>query len=423
MIELGKKYKVKRYGYEWGGQRKQRVKRGILAVAILCVAGIAGWFAFDPIYKMVTNFELPGKSSSSTPQSESSSVASEVQNSVSTEPEGPPEEQKRVMQGKSYFIATSDLMDQNTLASSLQKMKSLGAENVVFDLKDEKGKVQYTSSSQSVLNNLALAEQTYDLNSVVAAIQNAGLTPIGRLFTFKDCTSTASMNEAAVKYMDSKVNWIDDAKANGGKAWLNPNSQMAQDYILGLIDETTKAGLQVVVLDGMQFPEGYSLEFANYGAGNVDKSTVLAEFYNKAMLTAEKNHATVIPVIRADAAVGINQIPYGKDLSKIISKAEVCLLDVSPAIFGNGVTTEIFTLTKPILNPYETVKTVLDTAKPLMEQSESVFTLMIQAYSHVQKDGTVPVPYGQTEVQAQVKAAAEAGIEDIFFYNPQGYLE
>ena len=64
--------------------------------------------------------------------------------------------------------------------------------------------------------------------------------------------------------MDSPVNWIDDSKANGGKPWLNPNDKEAQDYIIALVEEAAGNGLGAILLDGVQFPEGVSLNLATY---------------------------------------------------------------------------------------------------------------------------------------------------------------
>ncbi|MEG1777430.1 MAG: putative glycoside hydrolase, partial [Angelakisella sp.] len=163
----------------------------------------------------------------------------------------PPEQVRSGLPQKTYYLSAQTLQSKEQLAIALDGIKAKGGNGVMFDLKNDRGEVLYDSALPIVAKNLALAEQPYSLAETLEAIRAAGLAPVGRIFAFKDSTSTASLTEGAVKYMNSKVNWLDNAKASGGKSWLNPNSAVARDYILALVDEAATAGVSCLVLDGV----------------------------------------------------------------------------------------------------------------------------------------------------------------------------
>lgn len=412
---MSKKYKVRRYGYEWGGQRKHWWQTTLVSLLVVAIAGGIGWFAYEPVYNFVVGI---GSSRPVQPDLPSSGVMPEATPQPSAVPVVP-EVQTGGMPSRMYYLPETTIMNKTLLDAALADIVAKGGDGVMFDLKNEAGLVLYDSSLPIVTKNLALAEQTYSLAQLITTINEAGLSPVGRLFAFKDHTATASMNEGAVKYMDSKVNWIDNAKADGGKAWLNPNSALSRDYILQLVEEATAGGVSCLVLDGVQFPTGFSLGLATYG-GIPDKSTVLADFVTTARQRAEKNGGELYPVVSLDAVAGVNSIPYGQSPEKLISAAGRAVLDIRPEQFGIGVTTETLVLTKPLLTPYDALTTALAAAEAAVQQEGVELSAMVQAYTSTRVEGASNKPYTAAEVEEQIKAAKEAGIDKVLCYNPAG---
>lgn len=267
-----KDFKIKHYDYGRTQQRKQG-RRAVVVTLLMTAAALAvGWFAYPPVYEMVTGYEAllsqrqdPDPSQPVTPQPEPSSVSSSQE-----EPGG---EEMAVFPQSAAYLPPEVVEDKALREAALASMKQKGMDGVIFDLKDQQGMVRYQSGLELVESNRAQAERAYPLPEVIEEIRQAGLVPVGRVYAFKDRTATAHMYESAVKYMDSPVNWIDDSKANGGKPWLNPNDKEAQDYIIALVEEAANSGLGAILLDGVQFPEGVSLNLATYGnTGTLDKS-------------------------------------------------------------------------------------------------------------------------------------------------------
>lgn len=420
---MRKRQKVRRYTYEYGGQKKIWWKKTLSIASIVLVAGLLGWFGYQPVYDLVVNGmagQVQPPPSTSAPASESAVPPP----AASQQPEAPAPsaESTAGLPTSTYYLPPAVVGDNTSLGAALAHIKTLGGTGVAFDLKDSTGLVLYKSALPEVITSFAQSEAPYDLAGVMQAVKAAGLTPVGRLYAFQDSTATSAtaMNGGAVKYMDSKINWLDNAKADGGKAWLNPNSAIARDYILKLVEETTGMGLGCVILDGVQFPTGLSLSLATYG-GVPDRSAVLAAFLQTARGLAEKNSAVLYPVITLRGLAGLDETPYGAEPGKLIAAAGTVLINVEPRQFGNGVTTPQLTLAKPQETPYDTVKTALAAAQTaLQQQPDAALAAMVQQYTAPTAAGVASIPYGAQQAAQQALAAKEAGIDRVFYYNPNG---
>ncbi len=432
-----KDFKIKHYDYGRTQQRKQG-RRAVVVTLLMTAAALAvGWFAYPPVYEMVTGYEAllsqrqdPDPSQPVTPQPEPSSVSSSQE-----EPGG---EEMAVFPQSAAYLPPEVVEDKALREAALASMKQKGMDGVIFDLKDQQGMVRYQSGLELVESNRAQAERAYPLPEVIEEIRQAGLVPVGRVYAFKDRTATAHMYESAVKYMDSPVNWIDDSKANGGKPWLNPNDKEAQDYIIALVEEAAGSGLGAILLDGVQFPEGVSLNLATYGnIGTLDKSAILADFLARARGAGEGAGGQVATTVNLISAAGLSNVRYGDDVGKVLEAAGLAVVEVMPEQFGSGVTTETLTLSSPALAPYDTVSQALAACREVLfpgsgdedqDQEDTpvetpVLAAVVQAYTSQSLSESANKIYGPQEIQDQVRAVQEVGIQRVFYLDPTGGYE
>ncbi len=432
-----KDFKIKHYDYGRTQQRKQG-RRAVVVTLLMTAAALAvGWFAYPPVYEMVTGYEAllsqrqdPDPSQPVTPQPEPSSVSSSQE-----EPGG---EEMAVFPQSAAYLPPEVVEDKALREAALASMKQKGMDGVIFDLKDQQGMVRYQSGLELVESNRAQAERAYPLPEVIEEIRQAGLVPVGRVYAFKDRTATAHMYESAVKYMDSPVNWIDDSKANGGKPWLNPNDKEAQDYIIALVEEAAGSGLGAILLDGVQFPEGVSLNLATYGnTGTLDKSAILADFLARARGAGEGAGGQVATTVNLISAAGLSNVRYGDDVGKVLEAAGLAVVEVMPEQFGSGVTTETLTLSSPALAPYDTVSQALAACREVLfpgsgdedqDQEDTpvetpVLAAVVQAYTSQSLSESANKVYGPQDIQDQVRAVQEVGIQRVFYLDPTGGYE
>lgn len=186
---------------------------------------------------------------------------------------------------------------------------------------------------------------------------------IARIYAFRDPLSSLVLKKAAVKYQDTEMLWLDDSKENGGKSWLNPYSEVAQMYIADLSLECIRAGCSAVMLDGVQFPTGYSLELAGYGTQTKTHQQVLSDFVQDMEELLKENHGVLIYASSTQAMLGMEADSY--DTGGLYYPIENFCPDVRPASFANGIRPESLTIDDPAGQPYDTVKTVLTQLKNL----------------------------------------------------------
>ncbi len=420
---MAKFVKIKRYNYDRRRQRNARIFRNLLIVAIILIFGAVGWFAFDPINRLVSGFQLPNFGSS---QEEPSVSSESSQSSVPSVPAVPESGEHTGLPEKTAYLPSYTLLDPASLSAALDSLKAQGIEGVAFELKDATGVVLYDSQLEIVANNLALSSAPYSLETVTAAILEHEMTPVGVLYTFRDHVSTASMYDAAVKYMDSQINWIDNAQSAGGVPWLNPNHPMARDYLVQLVEEASRRGVEYILLDGLQFPEGYSLELATYGnTGPLDKSAVLAEFVTQAEAAAAANGGEVWPVMNLTSLSRLSTIRCGEQPELILAAAGRAMLDVRPEQFGAGITTEELTLSDPLLDPAGTITAVLAVCEDTLaaaggEDTPLQLAAMVQAYTSTAVSGGGNRTYTAADVVSQEEAAAQYGVTQFYRYSPSG---
>lgn len=406
---MDKNYKVKRYGYD--SYRKNKKKRvfSFLTVALIAAAALVGWFAYEPIYNYIMQIRT-GSSSESSSIVPSSSDSSSAQQEPSSEPQSFPE--------RLDYVLPDKLSDAAGLADLFSSVKASGADGIVIELKGSDGIVHFNSSSEQAAANLALSASAYDLEAVLSAARDAGLTVVGRIWAFRDPAAARMMSASAVKYDYGEIKWLDDSLSNGGKPWLNPNDPAAQQYIVSLVTEASGRGVQHIVLAGVQFPDGYSLNKATYAAKGVtvDRSGVLAGFLVSARSAAEANGASLWTTVDLLSTTGVKNNRYGSDLARVIAATEKIVLDVTPAQFGAGVSVGGFSLTAPVLTPYETVKTSLE-ASAVIDLKTTDIIALVQGYT----DQTLTAgnkTYTEQDVSAQINACNEFGIDSCIVYDP-----
>lgn len=286
---LRKQRKVKRYHNIYRGSVTSSpfFKLGASAAA-LAVLIAAGWFLYEPVYQFVMGIGQEKEPVStaeqpSEPESESDGFLSGLfgggEESETESSQSQPETVEAV-QLHGVYMPESILLDSTQRSQFIQACASNGINAIFFDLKNDKGYLTYQSSLSQAAELGSQSASAVDLSQVTAEMEAAGITPIGRIYAFKDPLAASAKLEAAVHYQGTEWAWLDNSAAMGGKAWLNPVNEYAQSYISDLAAEAVGKGVKQVILDCVQFPSGYSLEMADYGQELTEenKSAVLGDF-------------------------------------------------------------------------------------------------------------------------------------------------
>lgn len=266
-----KKTKIKRYRTMGAAPKtpgKTVVKVLLILLACGCIFAV-GWFGASRCIDGVTGFwykyiSVNREEASSEPMSEASSE-NRVEDSASQQPEESVQPQATDAAGNWAEVSLSALSSEETLRTALQNLVNAGADHAVVTLKDERGYVYYNSAVELAATASAVRSGA-DVSLFARLCAEYGLTPCARLVAFQDPLASYGNRSLAVQYQQDGILWLDSSVELGGKPWLNPYSAGARQYVLDLAAEVAAQGVTDIVFAGVQFPQGYSLNFCSYGA-------------------------------------------------------------------------------------------------------------------------------------------------------------
>lgn len=404
--------KIKRYRRIYGGRSTLSKVMGIVLTVVI-LAGIAclGWVLYEPVSQFLSGtMKVPENMLPSSEPGDASQLAESL-------PEQPQTDSQQsvtlnLSQVRGVYLPLTALQNTEQLSQTLSDLKRQGINCILVDAKNAQGQVLYQSANQTVAEVAAQAAGAVDMEQITALAKENGMTVIARIYAFRDPLSSLILKKAAVKYQDTEMLWLDNSKENGGKSWLNPYSEVAQMYIADLSLECVRAGCSAIMLDGVQFPAGYSLELAGYGAQTKSRQQVLSDFVQDMEELLKENNGTLIYASSAQAMLGMETSSY--DSGGLYYPIENFCPDVRPAILASGVRLESLTMADPAGQPYDTVKAVLLQMKA--SGADKSFLPMLQAYT----DASSSLEYTAVQIEEQIRALEESGITGYILYNEQG---
>ena len=277
-------------------------------------------------------------------------------------------------QMRAIWLPSACLQDVTAYAETLRAAEQAGYTAVVVDLKDEDGRLWYTSATAWAAEARAVQESALSMEALQTlrdTLQETyGLTLVPRLFAFRDNTAPRYLETARIAPVGEPGSvWYDDKPAEGGRRWLNPYAADAQAYILGLAKELNEGGFPSLVLDGVQFPSQESKAY--YGdAGQTAKprGDVLAEFVAAMNSTVGKD--AWLLTCTATASVGEKTTVYGANPATF--GAPAVAPQIFPATFGGRLTVGSESVSSPEQKPYEAATLLLTQMKArlgLMEKA------------------------------------------------------
>ena len=465
---MDKPYKIKRYNKIYRRSRFSLTpfRAGLIAV-VIAVLFFVGWAVYEPVYNFLTGNTLPAEdvspSGEEPPAPENPGAAPGTEPSLpenSAEPETPaapetpqapaepenpaetqtpaaaepaallgvmpllpkapaasqePAEAAEPLRG--VYIPADIMADEAALTALLTDLQTgtVGGQpvnTVFFDMKDSTGRLLYTSAVSIAADSGAVSPNAFDGAQRVQLIKDMGFTPVARIYAFRDHIASAAHLDLAVHYQDSEWAWLDNSASAGGRTWLNPYSSGARDYIVQIAEECASLGLEHLVLDGIQFPQGYALDLATYGEEALTKTRpqVLGEFMDELTDWARESGVSLSFYVAGPQLLGGDTAHLGGDLSAFAGRDIAA--GAMPSLLGASFQAGDTTLESPQEQPYESVKAVADT---LSSYGEGSFALL-QAYDS--DDGAVV--YGEAQLADELRALEDAGVPGYVFYDPQG---
>lgn len=404
---MGKPYKIKRHKRIYRRSAGSIILRVAVIVAAIGILFALGWALYAPVSDWIQQRQTNLEQNSTTIGSSQEKIP--VQTAEPTEqPQDtnnlPPAKTSNSSASAVAYLPIQTVADPAKFSAALNSAKAKGYDSIMFDLKSSDGTVNYPIAYQAASDARATSASPVDLNSIVSQIKEAGLIPVASIYTFRDHIYPSANKSAATLYKNSDFLWVDNAPDKGGKPWINPFSTEGQAYIRKIVDDACAAGFQMIVLQGTQFPTGYSLDMIDYGEHAADNKNAFLKQYLEQMTEYAANKGVELSgMFTAANMLGANNSIYFGDATAIAPKTTV--VDFSLNVFGNGITNDSVSIPNPTADPYNTIKT----AGAAIRQQLSNHQLL--AYIGAE---------GMTEdvLSAHLKGASDSGIQRYIVRNP-----
>lgn len=285
--------------------------------------------------------------------------------------------------------------------------------SMVIDLKDDAGYITYPTKNPELLKLGKTQRYIGDINKLMDRLKKHDVYPIGRIVVFKDTVLARSHPELSYRRKDGSV-W-----ENGkGDSFVNPYRHEVWDYNIAIAKEAVKLGFKEIQFDYVRFPEGFekkadSLVFDKTKDSRVD---TIAAFVKYAKTQLEPLGVRVSVDIFGYAASVPAAEGIGQDFVKISKSVDV----ISPMVYPSHYTTGWFGQKDPDKSPYATIKgSMLDTHKKLdpIGSYKPIIRPWIQDFTASWLGKGHYMPYGKTEVEAQIKALHDTGIHEYLLWN------
>jgi hypothetical protein len=290
----------------------------------------------------------------------------------------------------------------------VELVKAGKIDTIQLDIKDEDGMVGYDSAVQLAKDSGATAKAPYVLADAVKEIHDLGARITGRIVAFRD----PKLAKYAIK--TGKMDMvIQDTSGNaynagtyGAASFTNFANDDVRKYNIDLGVEAAKAGFDDIMYDYIRRPEAHPV-LSNQrfpGIGDASPEQSIADFLGDAQPKIREAGAFL-----GAAVFGISSFTptsVAQNIPMMAKHLDFISPMVYPSHWGKGE----FKVANPNSSPYEIVN------RSLRDFNRQVLGTNAQIIPWLQ-DFSLGVRYGVAEVKAQLKAAADDGINSWLLWN------
>jgi hypothetical protein len=169
----------------------------------------------------------------------------------------------------------------------------------VIDMKDDLGRLSYTSKVSLAAKIGANTRRLRNPDSLVSKLHQNGLIACARIVSFKDPLLAGYLAEDSTypyAVLDSATNmpWRQD----NGERWSNPYDEKVQNYLLELIEELVSFGFDQIQLDYIRFPSDGKVGHCVYPVviDSLNRADVLGLFLSKIREKLDCGHRVSLAV-------------------------------------------------------------------------------------------------------------------------------
>jgi hypothetical protein len=308
--------------------------------------------------------------------------------------------------GGSRFEKLIKLMDETELNA------------MVIDIKDDWGNITFVPDETSPLYAYG-KPYIKDVRSKLEKLEEHQIYPIARIVVFKD--SIWSKQRPDLSFVDNGEVW----KNGRGESFVNPFLQEVWEHNVAIAIEAAKLGFQEIQFDYVRFPEGFEKrdKTLTYNMGEYNKTDLedvqkrvqaVTDFVQYAKEKLEPYNVKVSVDIFGYTATLPEAPGIGQNFVKISEHVDVISSMIYPSHW-----TSYFGIAKPDLEPYKLVSEYAKVEKIKLDELNNppISRPWIQDFTASYLGKGNYKKYGKAEVEAQIKALNENGINEFLLWN------
>jgi hypothetical protein len=300
-------------------------------------------------------------------------------------------------------------------------METTDLNSVVVDIKEDNGYIttklegpQFEKYSQSMIK---------EPEKLMELFEKEGVYPIARIVVFKDTIWAEERPD--VSFTENGKVW----KNGKGDAFVNPFVKEVWERNVEIAKEAAKMGFQEIQFDYVRFPEGFEKrdDILSYDKGAYEDSdidnvqrrvTAVTDFVAYAKEELDYYDVDVSVDIFGYTATLPEAPGIGQNFSLISEHVDVISSMIYPSHWGF----HYFDIPEPDKEPYRLVNEYIKVEKVKLAELENppVSRPWLQDFNApwlYKYRGQPTMNYGPQEVEAQIRALHEEGVEEFLLWN------
>lgn len=291
---------------------------------------------------------------------------------------------------------------------------------MVIDFKEDMGYLTYKPEEGSPLAKLGIGQPFIkDPRAVLERMEEKKIYPIARVVVFKD--SELANAKPELSFVEGNGIW----KNGRGESFVNPFLKEVWDYNVQIAIEAAKLGFKEIQFDYVRFPEGFekradTLQYSmgEYADSDLDPVQRRVEAVTDFVAYAReqlKPYDVEVSVDIFGYSATLPEAPgIGQNFSRISENVDVISSMIYPSHW-----TSYFGIAKPDLEPYKLVSEYAKVEnKKLGELKDPpVSRPWLQDFTASYLGAGNYLNYGKAEVEAQIKALHDNGIDEYLLWN------
>lgn len=283
--------------------------------------------------------------------------------------------------------------------------------SIVIDVKEDEGIITYKMDIPEIAEFATTQPIIRDIDALMKRLEEHEIYPIARVVVFKDSSLAKKHPELSFLNPDGSI-W----KNGRGESFVNPYKEEVWKYNVDVAKEAVKVGFKEIQFDYVRFPEGFEkrADTLKYYKDERQRIEVVADFvkYSREQLNP-LGVRTSVDIFGFAASVPAAE-GIGQDFNQISKYVDV----ICPMVYPSHYSTGWFDSSVPDAAPYQTIDGAMkDTHEKLseIEEFKPVIRPWIQDFTATWIPGHIK--YGKAEVEAQIKAMKDNGIDEYLIWN------